>query len=223
METTFYTDFDWADPAKSEYFDGLLDQYFTKFARGFEYSKVKNVKHAQVWCYHDTDKTAYEKFIAKVIKDWGLFGRASKKTDPLPHHRKQYGKVRGLIRDTDNCISYCVKDKIINVKGLQEDYIQQRIDASYEKEDGVKDKYNLLIKVLKEKNPLHTMKLDHCSGRLHLCTEISKEWYNIYQTVIPKSMTDKILLSLGLISHEDIAKIRFMGYIGTNFNDPLFS
>lgn len=217
METTFYVDFDWYDEDKCTHFDNQLDQYFTKFARGLEISKVKSVKHAQVWCYHDTDKTAYEKFIAKLIKKWNLKGRATKDT------RKQYGKVRGIIRDTDNCISYCIKEKHIHHKGLEEDYIQQRLDASYEKEDGVKDKYNLLIKVLKEKNPLHTMKLDHCSGRLHLCTEISKEWYNIYQTVIPKSMTDKILLSLGLISHEDIAKIRFMGYIGTNFNDPLFS
>ena len=209
METTFYTDFDWADPAKSEYFDGLLDQYFTKFARGFEYSKVKNVKHAQVWCYHDTDKTAYEKFIAKLIKQWKLKGRATKET------RKQYGKVRGIIRDTDNCISYCIKDKIIHCKGLTDDYIQQRLDASYEKEDSNQDKYKLLIKRLKDKSLSSTS----YNERLELCTEISKEWFSIYQTVIPKTMTDKILLSLGLISHEDIAKVRFYTFIG----DPHYS
>ncbi len=204
METTFYVDFDWGDCDKVEYFDGLLEHYFTKFARGFELSKVKNVPHAQVWCYHDTDKTAYEKFIAKVIKQWKLKGRAS------PTTRKQYGKVRGIIRDTDNCISYCLKDKCIHYKGLTPDYIQQRLDSSYEKEDSNQDKYKLLIKRLKDKSLPSTS----YSERLELCTEISKEWFNIYQTVLPKSMTDKILLSLDLISHEDIARSRFYTFLG---------
>lgn len=216
METTFYVDFDWSDDDKEEYFDNQLDHYFTKYARGFEHSKANKVKHAQVWCFHDTDPTAYEKFIAKLKKEWNLQGRASKKTDPLPHHRKQYGKVKGIIRDTDNCISYCVKDKCIHYKGLTDDYIEERIDASYEKEDSTQDKYNMLINILKENLPLYNV--SEYMGRLNLCTEISKEWFNIYQTVLPKSMTDKILLSLGLISHEDLAKSRFFAFIG----DPSF-
>lgn len=184
----------------------MLEKYFEKYAVGYELSKANGTKHAQVWCYHSTDKTAYEKFIAPIIKKWKLRGRATK------DNRKQYGKVRGLIRDTDNCISYCLKDGIFTTKGLSLAYVQQRQDASYEKEDTDKDKYNNLLKVLKDK--LKEYNVSEYYGRLHLCSEISKQWFNIYQTIIPRTSTDKVLLSLGLIDHDRIAQQRFQAFVG---------
>jgi len=215
METSFYLDLDHSDPSNNSEFNSLLDQYFTKYVCGKEISQ-SNVKHYQVWCYHDSDKNAYANFIQRAKKRWSLQGRATKNT------RKEYGKIRGVIRDTDNMISYCVKDHDYTFKGFEEDYIRDREISSFQKEDSEIQKYRNFLqlcgKLTKLPSTFAPGPHECYSHRLNNAKIICTQWYCVYQRVIPKTMIDKALFDLGLQSHEDIARERFRSYLGeTNF------
>ena len=142
METSFYLDLDYNDASNNDTFHALLDKYFDKYVCGKELSK-SNVKHYQVWCYNESDDNAYDNFIAKAKKRWSLQGRATK------DHRKEYGKIRGIIKDTDNMISYCVKDHNYTYKGLDPDYMKEREDLSYQKEDSEVHREDRIVQFLR--------------------------------------------------------------------------
>ncbi len=212
METSFYLDLDYNDASNNDTFHALLDKYFDKYVCGKELSK-SNVKHYQVWCYNESDDNAYDNFIAKAKKRWSLQGRATK------DHRKEYGKIRGIIKDTDNMISYCVKDHNYTYKGLDPDYMKEREDLSYQKEDSEVDKYQQFLTLAKKETTRHPDTFDPSPQekyyhRLKNCTILSSLWYKIYDKVIPKTSVDKVLLQLDLITHEDIAHDRFRSYLG---------
>ncbi len=212
METSFYVDLDYDDCSSNVAFHDLLEAHFEKYVAGKELSK-SNVKHIQCWCYHNTDKTAYNKFIAKAKKRFNLVGRASKT------QRKQYGQIKGIIKNTDNMISYCLKDKNYTYKGLELDYIKNREELSYQKDDDPREKYDKFIEECKKMITFRPQQFapthyeDYLS-RVSIGTEISAIWYSHYETVIPRSVSEKVLLNLGLICHEQIAKSRFQCYIG---------
>lgn len=215
LETSFYVDLDFDDPSKNVQFQDLLDSYFDKFVCGKEVSK-SGVQHYQCWVFHKKDTNAYTNFIAKCKKQFHLQGRATKLK------RKQYGKIRGVIRDTDNMISYCLKEHDYTYKGLDDEYITFRESESYEKEDSNNDKFKHFTTRCKEDLPFH-MPDDPDVGpvigyqqRLENATIISKCWYEVYDTVIPRTMVSKVLLVLGLTTHEELAKQLFFQYTGAN-------
>ncbi len=214
METGFYVDLDYEDASANVHFHDLLNAHFEKYVAGKELSK-SNVKHIQCWCCHSSDKTAYNKFIAKVKKRWKLTGRATE------NQRKQYGRIRGVVRNTDNLISYCLKDGNYVTKGLEETYVEERYATSYQKEDDEKAKWDKFIEECKmrifkmpDDQKFAPTKFEEYQERLENAVLISEIWYKHYETVIPNSVTDKALLVLGLITHTDIAKQRFRSYIG---------
>lgn len=216
METGFYVDLDYEDASANVYFHDLLNAHFEKYVAGKELSK-SNVKHIQCWCHHSSDKTAYDKFIAKLKKRFHLSGRATK------DNRKQYGRIRGVIKDTDNMISYCLKDGNYVTKGLEDVYVKQRYELAYQKEDDPRDKWEkfihdckLALFTLPDDQKFAPTKYEEYQDRLDNAILISQIWYKHYETVIPHTVTDKALLVLGLINHTDIAKQRFRSYIGTD-------
>lgn len=215
LETSFYVDLDYEDPSKNVQFQDLLDSYFDKFVCGKEVSK-SGVQHYQCWVFHEKDTNAYTNFIAKCKKMFNLQGRATK------HKRKQYGKIRGVIRDTDNMISYCLKEHDYTYKGLEDEYVSFRETESYEKEDTNNDKFKHFIERCREDLPM-SMPTDPDNGpvqayqdRLGNAIIISKVWYEVYDTVIPRTMINKVLLVLGLVTHDELAARLFMSYIGPN-------
>lgn len=214
METSFYVDLDYEDCSSNVAFHDLLEAHFEKYVAGKELSK-SNVKHIQVWCYHESDKTAYNKFIAKAKRRFNLVGRASKT------QRKQYGQIKGIIKDTDNMISYCLKDKNYTYKGLDDDYIKNRELLSYQKDDDPREKYEKFIDeckmaIKKDVEIFAPTAYENYQNRLRNGVLISQIWYEHYDTVIPRTVSEKVLLNLGLISHEQIAKSRFSMYIGSD-------
>lgn len=216
METSFYVDLDYTDPSKNVHFCDLLDAYFDKFAVGKEVSK-SGVRHYQCWVYNSEDTNAYTNFIAKCKKDFELIGRATK------DQRKQYGKIKGVIRDTDNMISYCVKDHNYFFKGLDEDYVIFRESESYQKEESRDDKFKIFIEACKKKMYTHPDTAPPLDGsisayddRLLNATIICETWFELYDTVIPRTMVNKVLLVLGLTTHEQLAHQLFYAYIGKN-------
>ncbi len=215
METSFYVDLDYEDPSKNVTFHDLLDAYFDKYACGKELSKSKT-KHYQVWIYSEKPQ-AYNNFIAICKKRFNLNGRATK------NNRKQYGRIKGVIKDTDNMISYCIKDLNYEYKGLEESYMKEREEASYQKEEDTREKYDkfideckIAISAFQEEKFAPTAYEQYCN-RLEIGTMISKVWYEHYETVIPRTTVPKVLYCLGLMTHEDIAKATMRMYIG---HDP---
>lgn len=52
--------------------------------------------------------------------------------------------------------------------------------------------------------------------KLQLTTKISMEYYNIYESYLPRFKTTQILLDIGAITHQDYAKNLFNNYINSN-------
>lgn len=216
METSFYVDLDFEDPSKNVTFHDLLEQYFDKYACGKEVSK-SNTKHYQVWIYSEKPQ-AYNNFIAICKKRFNLNGRATK------NNRKQYGRIKGVIKDTDNMISYCVKEHNYTYKGLDEQYIKEREEASFQQDDDPRDKFEKFIDecgiaIASEQNemfaPTH---YEQYQQRVRIATIISEVWYQHYETIIPRTSVPKVLYRLGLLTHEQIAKSQmFFQYVG---HDP---
>ncbi len=213
VETSFYIDLDWNDPSSNNFFEQKLDHYFNKYVAGRETSK-SGTKHYQVWTCASTPQ-AYDNFIALMKKRFKLQGRATK------NNRKQYGRIQGVIRDTDNMISYCLKEKNYIYKGLSEDYIKAREEYSFVKED-TRDTFERFLEEMSDIlkiPPVINNKFEAYQDRLTNATLISEKWYKHYKTIIPRTTIPKVLYLLGLTSHEDIAKQNMSHYIGI---DPHF-
>ncbi len=126
LETGFYFDFHW-DTSDNAIVTALLDKHFERYVVGHEISK-SGVHHLQCWTL-GYGSNSYTNFMQKVKKLYGLNGRATK------NNRKQYGRIKGVVKDTDMLISYCLKEKRgYWSKGLEQKYLDERLEASYTKE-----------------------------------------------------------------------------------------
>lgn len=198
----FYCDVKWSqnkDPIIQ-----LLDQYFDKYIVGFETTKEK-VPHIHVLATCDSNQ--YQAFIAKAKKLWNLRGRATKGT------RKQYGKVK-IIKDLNNMVSYTIKSGDFHHRGYDQDYIQDRLDNSYEKKT-LKDKFTLMVGRLRPLADdyitqrdfgIHGGYWDPNESRTDLVAAIIDAHSSEYKTILGTPMLKRYLHALGLYSSRQIAK-----------------
>ncbi len=209
----------------------IFDKYFDKYVAGLEVSK-SGVKHLQCWALGKT-KSSYTNFMQAIVKKLKLNGRATKGV------RKQYGRIKGVIKDTDNMISYCLKENK-NAKrrdpgnigywsrGLEESYLKERIQASYMHERTPKEKFQEFVDKAKdaifETTQYEPFEHPHETHQrlLKQCTIISQVYQETYESIIPKTAVDKTLLALGLIDHKRIAQDRFFTYIGAPQTCPTY-
>lgn len=214
-ECSFYFDYQHTNssPSDDQELILLFDKYFTKYVVGKEISK-SGVKHLQCWALGST-KSSYTNFIQKIVKLLNLIGRATK------GKRKQYGRIKGVIKDTDNMISYCLKEnRGYWSKGLETEYLEERLASSFTHEVTPKEKFAQFI--LDARDAIyHTIEPDsfehpHMTHQrlLEQCTIISQVYEKTYENIIPKTAVDKTLLALGLIDHKRIAQNRFFAYVG---------
>ncbi len=218
LENGFYFDYDWEDGSHNSVIESLFDKHFEKFVAGFEISG-SNVKHLQCWTYSKNPKS-YTNFIQKIVKLLSLCGRATE------GKRKQYGRIKGVIKDTNTILSYCLKEKRgYWSKGLDDKFIQERIDDSYEKQPNKLEKYEgFLLECEQELTFLREPGFDeNCYERyarkIQQCEIISKIYYKTYDNVIPNTMVDKTLLRLELVTHKELAKRKFLTYLGGDPSD----
>lgn len=211
MEVAFYIDYDWTQESTTV-IESLFDKHFSKFLVGHEISK-SGVHHLQCWTM-GYKCTSYTNFIQKVVKMLNLNGKATKNV------RKQYGRIKGVIKDTDSMISYCLKERLGHwSKGLDPDYIQIRMDNSYTKAPSKLEKFDefltqasLRIAHLRDE-PFGEQHYGKYNRMLEICTLISDEYYIHYENVIPNTLVDKVLLKLDLQTHTDLAKTKFYKFL----------
>jgi len=212
LEVGFYFDFHW-DTSDNAILISLLDKHFEKYVVGHEISKSE-VKHLQCWTL-GYGSNSYTNFMQKVKKLYGLNGRATK------DKRKQYGRIKGVVKNTDTLISYCLKEKRgYWSKGLDQDYLEQRIEESYTKEQSKQERFQQFITetsfaiahLTHAIDPMETNFQKH-HREVEICAIISKCYFQTYDNVIPNTLVDKALLLLGLQTHEDLAKQKFRNFI----------
>ncbi len=212
LETGFYFDFHW-DTSDNAIVTALLDKHFERYVVGHEISK-SGVHHLQCWTL-GYGSNSYTNFMQKVKKLYGLNGRATK------NNRKQYGRIKGVVKDTDMLISYCLKEKRgYWSKGLEQKYLDERLEASYTKELNKQQRFDKFITDTKFAiaNLTHTIDPMETTFQKHhreveICTIISKMYFKAYDNVIPNTQVEKTLLLLGLQTHEDLAKQKFRSFI----------
>ncbi len=197
----FYADVPW-ETQRNE-LRTLLDHYFDKYVVGFETSKVDKVPHIHVLA--ETDSGQYQAFIAKLKKQYKLSGRATK------GNRKQYGKVK-VIKDFNNMFSYTIKTGDFHYRGYDQDYVQERLDNSYEKQT-LKDKFTQIVDSMK--NQVHAYNAHKSQEpyditsqeqeRLLIVEQLIKLHYTEYKTVLGQPMLKRYLYALGVLTDSDIA------------------
>ncbi len=197
----FYADVPWT--TQRDELRTLLDRYFDKYVVGFETSKVDKVPHIHVLA--ETDSGQYQAFIAKLKKQYKLSGRATK------GNRKQYGKVK-VIKDFNNMFSYTIKSGDYHYRGYDQDYVQERLDKSYEKQT-LKDKFTKICD--KMKNYVHAMNCaiseEPCDlqlkqdERLHIVETLIQLHHEEYKTILGTPQLKRYLYTLGLLKTKDIA------------------
>lgn len=216
LEVGFYVDFKW-DTSCNSIISALLDKHFEKYVVGKEIAPT-GVRHLQCWTLGYT-QNSYTNFIAKVKKLYNLNGRANENT------RKQYGRIKNVIKSTDSMISYCLKEKRgYWSKGLEQDYIDERLEASYTKELNKQDKFKAFILETSIAIADDTIDVDSFETnyekhvrQLRITTKISELYFKHYDNVVPNTQVDKILLLLNLQTHEQLAKQKFRHFIEWNF------
>lgn len=197
----FYADVPWT--TKRNELRTLLDHYFDKYAVGFETSKVDKVPHIHVLA--ETDSGQYQAFIAKLKKQYKLSGRATK------GNRKQYGKVK-VIKDFNNMFSYTIKSGDYHYRGYDQDYVQERLDNSYEKQT-LKDKFTTIVDSMRNHVHSHNHTISQDPGnpqlredeRLHIVETLIQRHHTEYKTILGQPMLKRYLYALGLLTDTDIA------------------
>ena len=207
----FYLDVDWPTASVKTQLVSMLDQYFDKFIAGLERSKEDNIPHVHVVAI--TDLNAYNAFIAKAKKTWSLRGRATK------GFRKQYGKCK-IINNLDNMISYTIKSGTFINRGYDQDYVQERLDCSYEKKT-LKDKFNTIIGRVEQmplyrqcmndirhlqSSPLEFDREFTTQNRLNLVEILVSLHHQEYGTILGQPMLKRYLFALSLLQVGEIAQ-----------------
>lgn len=215
LENAFYFDYDYLDGSHNTVIEGLFDKHFDKYLAGHEISK-SGIKHLQCWVI-SKNQQSYTNFIQKIVKLLSLCGRATKDV------RKQYGRIKGVINDTNAILSYCLKEKRgYWSKGLDEDFLQERLEDSYEKAPTKQQKYDDFL--LDCRIAVHPYREpEFCENeyarynrKINQCIEISKIYYEKYDNVIPNTLVDKTLLRLDLVTHRELASRKFITYLGAD-------
>lgn len=194
----FYLDVNWSEHKDHIIF--LLEQYFDKYVVGFETTKDK-VPHIHVLA--ETIPSQYQAFIAQAKRLYDLRGRATKGT------RKQYGKVK-IIKNLDNMVSYTIKSGNFHYRGYDQDYIQYRLDNSYEK-NTLKDKFQKIVEELTPHAHLYSARVSEdlnyiTDERTSLVSHIIDMHHKEYKTILGTPMLKRYLYALGLYTTTDIAK-----------------
>lgn len=209
-EAVFYYDVDYSVKDNDDYFRKQLDKYFTQYVCGRETSK-SGIKHYQVYATEGS-KNSYINFKQKVVKHFKLSGQTKEKGK-----RRQYGRAKALVKNQDSMISYCLKEKDYFWKGYDDDYIKARADASYEKVT-TEDLYEKFIKLCGDtlginEGGCNIHMYSNYETRIFAFTLISQTYFDIYDKVLPRFKTTKILMDLGILGHEEYAKSIFGPYL----------
>ncbi len=196
----FYVDYPWKHKGE---LDDLFKKYFVRFVTGYEISKIKKVKHIQ--CYGLAPPAKYRAFIAKYKSVYRQnvgktpSGRATLGT------RKNYGRVKNIIKSVENCIAYCIKDNNFSYYNIPQDLLEQCKTISYQV-DSIKVKKQEMERLCKQLYP------DWQKGpeeKLLVITTIVEKHFQLFRMPLAKTTLEKYLLSSGLVTFERYAHSNF--------------
>lgn len=209
----FYVDYPWK--VKGE-LDGLFKKYFVRFVTGYEISKVQKVKHIQ--CYGLAPPAKYRAFIAKYKSVYRQnvgktpSGRASLGT------RKNYGRVKNIIKSVENCIAYCIKDNNYSYYNIPTHLMDYCKTISYQT-DSIKEKKQEMERLCKQ---LINDWVQGLEQKLMCITAIVEKHFKLFHMPLAKTTLEKYLLSSGLVTFERYARANFET-IAWKYCDPLDS
>ena len=203
---SFYMDVNYHITDNREKLIALLKHHFTNYVVGFEESKIASTPHAHIYT-HAKPKN-YQAFIAAVKNEWNLKGRATK------NNRKQYGKIKKIIKSPDNMISYTIKSDNYEYLNYNKDYIRERKNDSYLVEHKAVDKYKIIVDIMKQE------KANCPNNRMRHLERLIKEWSHAYSTIISSSNIVKVLYHAGLVPASEIAAQRGALYLNNAVNCP---
>lgn len=184
----------------------ILNKYFTDYVIGFEYSKEKNIPHVHVFTF-DTGKK-YQAFRSFIVKRYNLIGRSTANV------RRQYGKIKGILREPLNMISYTIKHNDYDTHGFCRDFLKRYQERSYIKEETDIDKFQTLIK------SVHRMyNGPEVLPDLEFLTWISKKYGEIFNKPITPSQANKILYNAGILTDKMLVHINFRTYLNARVHD----
>lgn len=211
----FYMDIPWRDYTyKIPHYDYqivnpylvLLKSYFNHFVIGFEEARNDNkTPHVHVFALGPIAK--YQAFRNKAVKKYKLIGRSTAGV------RRQYGKIKGVLRSPQNMISYTIKHGMYGSHGFNINFLKRMREIAYIKQPTDLDKYNQLIKTIKLKINEHSL------SDLAICIFISKEYFNVFNKPITPRQADKLMYQAGLLTDKMLAHLNFKTYLNSRCHD----
>ena len=140
-------------------------KYFPNYVAGWEFSKEKRIPHVHVFTF-DRGGKAYQAFRTYIVKRYNLIGRSTANV------RRQYGKIKGILREPLNMISYTIKNHDVQHEGFCPDFLERQQERSYIKDETDLDRFQQLVEHIRRvyNGPEPLPDLD-------LCVYISKAYY----------------------------------------------
>lgn len=186
----FYMDIPWNDSSHRTSFLKACKHYFQNYIVGFEISKIAKIHHIHMYT-HSTEKQ-YAAFRAQMVRQFDLRGRATKNL------RKQYGKIKKVIKTPDNMISYTIKSKDYVVMNYDSDYIK-RCEAASFLSIPTKDSQSTIIPYLLESWNKYK------PNKLRVTALVCKRWYEMTGNNISPQKLTTLLTASGILSWENYA------------------
>lgn len=165
-----------------------VERYWDNYVIGFERSKKQDVPHAHVVAWGEPN--AYANFRATILaKKMKLKGRAKKKGD-----RRQYGKITD-IKDIDELVSYSIKNKNYDYKGVGKKYIEWRESVSYVAKRNRDKLEEILEYIIFRKNELKEINtyISVEEYRMKLCQDIVEKYQVLYKQLPSRNQMMLIL------------------------------
>lgn len=185
----------------------ILEKYFTHFVVGFEFSKEKNIPHAHVFTFDPSGKK-YQAFRTYVVKRYNLIGRSTAGV------RRQYGKIKGILREPLNMISYTIKANNYFENGFCPEFLKRYQERSYIKDESDLDRFQKFTEHIKRVyNGVPAV------PDLDLCIYTSKHYYKIFNKPISSHQADKIFYAAGILTDKMLAHQNFRTYLNARVHD----
>ncbi len=190
----FYVDINHKSKEDDDYMIEMFEKYFEAFSIGREISKEKKVPHYQVLAFQ-ADKSSYTNFIARVKTKYKLKGRAVK------GERKQYGKIKNILKNLKNALIYTLKEKNYLNKWFDKIYVEELSAESYIKETQ-KDK---LQEVVDAAQVRYNEKLPYELDRYGIVTFIVEEYFKKFDRLIVQRTLYLVLYKAKIMSSQEYA------------------
>lgn len=200
----FYMDIPWDRPPSAVHmkehpnwtekkaFIHLIRRYFSNYVIGFEHSKIQKTAH--IHCYTHSTEKSYAAFRAKAVRVYSLRGRATKAL------RKQYGRIKKVIRTPSNMISYTIKSKNYVTHNYDADFIKRCEEASYLSIPN-KDNQSTIIPYLLSSWSKYK------PNKLLVISLVSKRWMEMTGNNLQSHQLNALLTRSGILSWESWALI----------------